>query len=127
MNRPLTNEAGAQQAIPLLIPRVGLNSRGRKEYMIMKERKTYSEITFANPFVLEGLVTPLDAGTYRLVVDEQLVEGLSFPSYQPVATHLEIPAVSAQLVMRQFLQVSADEIAEALKKDTESQCGEPDQ
>ncbi|QXC53110.1 hypothetical protein KHC17_28020 (plasmid) [Agrobacterium salinitolerans] len=93
----------------------------------MKERKTYSEITFANPFVLEGLVTPLDAGTYRLVVDEQLVEGLSFPSYQPVATHLEIPAVSAQLVKRQFLQVSADQIAEALKKDTESQCGEPDQ
>jgi len=93
----------------------------------MKERKTYKEITFANPFVLDGLVVPLEAGTYRLVVDEQLIEGLSFPSYQPVATHLEIPAISAQLVKRQFLQVSADEIEEALQKDTESQCGESDQ
>ncbi|WP_144579318.1 hypothetical protein [Agrobacterium sp. DE0009] len=93
----------------------------------MKERKTYTEITFVNPFVLQGLVTPLEAGTYRLVVDEQFVEGLSFPSYQPVATHLEIPAVSAQLVTRQFLQVSADEIEEALKKDAQSQCSEPEQ
>ncbi|NTD86742.1 hypothetical protein [Agrobacterium tumefaciens] len=87
----------------------------------MKERKTYSEITFANPFVLEGLVTPLEAGTYRLVVDEQLTEGLSFPSYQPVATHLEIPAVSAQFPKRQFLQVSATEIEEVLRKDAELQ------
>ena len=93
----------------------------------MRERKTYKEITFANPFVLDGLVVPLEAGTYRLVVDEQLIEGLSFPSYQPVATHLEIPAISAQLVKRQFLQVSAEEIEEALQKDTESQCGESDQ
>ncbi|OAE43813.1 hypothetical protein [Agrobacterium tumefaciens] len=92
----------------------------------MKERKTYSEITFANPFVLEGLVRPLEAGTYRLVVDEQLIEGLSFPSYQPVATHLEIPSISAQLVTRQFLQVSAGEIEEALRKDAESESDVPD-
>ena len=89
----------------------------------MKERTTYSEITFENSFSISGLVVPLEAGTYRLVVDEELVEGLSFSSYQPVATHLEIPAISAQTVKRQFLQVSAAEIEEALQKDAELQAG----
>ena len=89
----------------------------------MKERTTYSEITFENSFSISGLVVPLEAGTYRLVVDEELVEGLSFCSYQPVATHLEIPAISAQTVKRQFLQVSAAEIEEALQKDAELQGG----
>lgn len=93
----------------------------------MKERKTYSEITFSNSFVVGGLVMPLEAGTYRLVVDEQLIEGLSFPSYQPVATHLEIPAISAQIVKRQFLQVSAAEIEEALQEDAKSQGSASDQ
>ena len=85
----------------------------------MKERTTYSEITFANPFVLEALVAPLEAGTYRLVVDEELIEGLSFSAYRRVATHLEIPAISAQTIKRQFLQVSTAEIEDALQKDAE--------
>lgn len=85
----------------------------------MIERTTNSEITFAHPFVLSSLVAPLDAGTYRLVVDEELIEGLSFSAYRRVATHLEIPAISVQTVKRQFLQVSSAEIEAALRKDAE--------
>ncbi|CUX46346.1 hypothetical protein [Agrobacterium deltaense] len=85
----------------------------------MIERTTNSEITFAHPFVLSSLVAPLDAGTYRLVVDEELIEGLSFSAYRRVATHLEIPAISAKTVKRQFLQVSSAEIDDALRKDAE--------
>ncbi|MFK3854622.1 hypothetical protein [Agrobacterium pusense] len=85
----------------------------------MIERTTISEITFAHAFVLSSLVAPLDAGTYRLVVDEELIEGLSFTAYRRVATHLEIPAISAQTVKRQFLQVSSAEIDDAIRKDAE--------
>ncbi|MGN7714072.1 hypothetical protein [Agrobacterium radiobacter] len=85
----------------------------------MIERTTSSEITFVHQFVLSSLMAPLEAGTYRLVVDEELVEGLSFTAYRRVATHLEIPAISAKTVKRQFLQVSAAEIEDVLRKDAE--------
>lgn len=83
----------------------------------MIERTTETEITFTNPFRLETLSEPLEAGTYRLVVDEELIEGLSFTAYRRVATHLEIPALSVVMARRQFLQVSPAEIDEALARD----------
>jgi len=52
-----------------------------------------------------------------LVVDEELIEGLSFTAYRKVATHLEIPAISVEAVRRQSLKVSSDEIASALRID----------
>lgn len=89
----------------------------------MIERTTNSEITFAHPFALSNLVTPLKAGTYRLVVDEELIEGLSFPAYRRVATNLEIPAISVEAGTRQFLQVTAAEIESALRNDAEMAIG----
>ncbi|KJF67663.1 hypothetical protein [Rhizobium nepotum] len=83
----------------------------------MIERITETEITFTHPFRLEALSELLGAGTYRLVVDEELIEGLSFTAYRRVATHLEIPAISIAVARRQFLQVSSTEIDEALALD----------
>ncbi|MDR6759706.1 hypothetical protein J2Y48_005024 [Mycoplana sp. BE70] len=91
----------------------------------MTVRTTNSEITFAHPFVLSNLVAPLQAGTYRLVVDEELIEGLSLAAYRRVATHLEIPAISVEAGTRQFLPVSAAEIASALRNDAELAMGWP--
>lgn len=85
----------------------------------MAERTTESEVTFAHPFTLDSLVQPLDAGTYRLVVDEELIEGLSFPAYRRTGTHLEIPAMSIATGKRQFLQVTKSEIDAALRRDAE--------
>ena len=83
----------------------------------MAERTTETEITFTHPFHLHSFSEPLEAGTYRLVVDEELIEGLSFTAYRRVATHLEIPAISVAMARRQFLQVSPVEIDEALARD----------
>ncbi len=83
----------------------------------MTERTTETEITFMHPFNLKALEEPLEAGTYRLVVDEELIEGLSFAAYRRMGTHLEIPAIAVGMARRQFLQVSTAEIAEALARD----------
>lgn len=83
----------------------------------MTERTTETEITFTHPFHLDSLSESLEAGTYRLVVDEELIEGLSFTAYRRVATHLEIPAISVAMARRQFLQVSPGEIEKALARD----------
>lgn len=80
-------------------------------------RTTEKEITFHRPFRLESLVEPQEAGTYRLIVDEELIAGLSFPAYKRVATHLEIPRLSSSSIVRQRLQVSYDDVHRALALD----------
>ncbi|MDP9590598.1 UNVERIFIED_ORG: hypothetical protein J2W19_003162 [Shinella zoogloeoides] len=84
----------------------------------MAERTTESEIAFMHPFTLNALMGPQPAGTYRLVVDEELIEGLSFTAYKRVGTHLEIPAISIATGKRQFLQVTQSEIDHALELDS---------
>lgn len=86
----------------------------------MTERTTETEITFAHPFALSSLVMPLEAGTYRLTVDEEQIEGLSFSAYRRTGTYLEIPALAIQGVTRQHLKVSPEELEAAVLKDTET-------
>ncbi len=101
----------------LTAPQVRNDNCAEKDLRVT-ERTTVRLITFTHPFNLDSLVAPLEAGTYRLVVDEEVIEGLSFKAYRKIATHLEIPAISIQAVRRQSLKVSSAEIASALRNDT---------
>lgn len=88
----------------------------------MTERTTESEITFSHPFVLSSLVVPLDPGTYRLLVDEELIEGLSFAAYKRTGTHIEIPAIGINIGARQLLRVHPQELEAAMNKDAEDRA-----
>ncbi len=83
----------------------------------MTERTTETEITFAHPFVLNSLMISLAAGTYRLIVDEEEIEGISFSAFRRTSTQLEIPAIATVVGSRQRLSVSSQEIEIALAKD----------
>lgn len=83
----------------------------------MTERQVETEITFAHPFLLDALACALDAGTYRLTVDEEEIPGLSFVAYRAVSAHLEIPSIEQKGARRQYLQVSTGEIEAVLLKD----------
>ncbi|MCX8995925.1 hypothetical protein NOF55_02280 [Rhizobiaceae bacterium BDR2-2] len=83
----------------------------------MMERTIETEITFAHPFVLSSLVIPLEAGTYRLIVDEEEIPGISFSAFRRTSTQLEIPAIAIGIGVRQRLQVSSQEIETALARD----------
>ncbi len=48
-------------------------------------------MTFNRPFSLEGIGRSLPAGSYEIVTDEELIEGLSFPVYRRVATTMLVP------------------------------------
>jgi hypothetical protein len=39
-------------------------------------------VVFTKPFLLKGVDRTLPAGNYRVVTDEELIEGLSFPVYR---------------------------------------------
>ena len=60
----------------------------------MTVRTSSKTVTFANPFLLKGVDRILAAGDYRIVTDEELIEGLSFPVYRRVATMIFVPAES---------------------------------
>jgi hypothetical protein len=50
----------------------------------MIARSFTKEVVFRRPFVLKGLDRTLPAGSYRVVTDEELIEGISFPVYRRV-------------------------------------------
>ena len=62
----------------------------------MSTRTTRKTVKFSNPFSLEGVGRILPAGSYEVVTDEELIEGLSFPVYRRVATTMLVPAQSYQ-------------------------------
>jgi len=57
--------------------------------------RTSSEIiTFHRPFWPKGVDRLLPPADYRVVTDEELIEGLSFPAYRRVATMIFVPRQS---------------------------------
>lgn len=83
----------------------------------MADRTAASDITFAHPFVLSSSALPLDAGTYRLFVEEERIEELSFVAYRRTSSRLEIPAISVRTGVRHSIPVDLDELEAALAKD----------
>jgi hypothetical protein len=60
----------------------------------MTVRTLDKTVVFTRPFLLKGVDRILPAGDYRVVTDEELIEGLSFPVYRRVSTMIFVPAQS---------------------------------
>jgi hypothetical protein len=58
----------------------------------MIARALNKTVVFSKPFLLKGVDRMLPAGDYRVVTDEKLIEGLSFPVYRRVSTMIFVPA-----------------------------------
>jgi hypothetical protein len=61
-------------------------------------RATSKTVTFHRPFCLKGVDRELPPGDYRVVTDEELIEGLSFSAYHRVSTVIFVPAPSGSAV-----------------------------
>jgi hypothetical protein len=60
----------------------------------MTTRTTTKTVTFHRPFNLKSVDRLLPPANYRVVTDEDLVEGLSFPAYRRASTVIFVPAES---------------------------------
>lgn len=60
----------------------------------MTMRTQRQTVTFNLPFKLKAFDRILPPGTYEVVIDEELIEGLSFLAYRRVATAIIVPAES---------------------------------
>ena len=56
----------------------------------MNMRSTRSTVTFSNPFTLPGFPGDLPTGDYDVLVEEELLHGLSFEAYRRTATSLTV-------------------------------------
>ena len=64
----------------------------------MTMRTIRRTITFLRPFYLKGVDRLLPPADYRVVTDEELIEGLSFSAYHRVSTAIFVPAPSGSAI-----------------------------
>ncbi|GLS21555.1 hypothetical protein GCM10007874_45720 [Labrys miyagiensis] len=61
----------------------------------MNIRTSHITVIFAKPFLLEGFADRQPAGEYRVDIDEERIEGISFLAYRRVAALIHLPKISA--------------------------------
>jgi hypothetical protein len=59
----------------------------------MIARSRSETAVFSKPFLLRGIDRMLPPGEYRVVTDEELIDGLSFPVYRRVSTMIFVPGI----------------------------------
>jgi hypothetical protein len=85
----------------------------------MIARTLRTNVAFAKPFLLKGVDRVLPAGTYKVVTDEELIEGLSFLAYRRVATMIFVPA-QAQASATEMVSIDPMELQAAQEQDATS-------
>jgi len=80
-------------------------------------RTSNKTVTFTRPFLLKGIDRTLEAGDYRVVTDEELIEGLSFPVYRRVATMIFVPAPSYNASSVEMVTVDPQDLQAAQDRD----------
>ncbi|MGC2855084.1 hypothetical protein ACM64Y_06385 [Novispirillum sp. DQ9] len=91
----------------------------------MTIRTTRETITFKRPFMLAGSEEVLPAGAYRVDIDEELLEGLSFSAYRRVQTMIHLQPDASRPGLSRTLTVQPGELEAALERDG-ARTGEPE-
>lgn len=84
----------------------------------MPIRSTETTVTFRHSFLLPEVGSPQPAGDYRVVVDEDEIQGLSFLAYQRIATLLQMPAFGTRKGPEQIVAVDHSNLTRALDRDS---------
>jgi len=81
----------------------------------MIARSLNKTVAFSKPFLLKGVDRTLPAGDYRVVTDEELIDGISFPVYRLVSTMIFVPAQGASAV--EMVTIDPLDLRAALDRD----------
>jgi hypothetical protein len=83
----------------------------------MIARSLSKTVVFSKPFLLKGVDRMLPAGDYRVVTDEELIDGLSFPVYRRVATIIFLPAQSHRASSAEMVTIDPLDLQAAQERD----------
>ena len=79
----------------------------------METRTTHSTVTFRRPFQLAGMDGVAPAGSYKLDMEEEKLDTLSFESWRQTAVVLQI----ARAGVTEYLAIDPQDLREALARD----------
>ncbi len=82
----------------------------------MSERVARETVTFTKPFYVEGLGCQQPAGTYKVEIVEELIEGLSFLAYRVVSTSIVLPLPGAGANSYQHVRINSALVRAVLRK-----------
>lgn len=91
----------------------------------MTTRTTNATVTFRNAFHLLAFDAPQPAGTYRLVMDDEEIIGLTFLALRRIATVLQTPAIGSNSARVEHTLIDQADLTDALARDQRLIMGEP--
>lgn len=83
----------------------------------MNMRSSTSTVTFTHPVVLSGYSDQLPAGAYEVVVEEELLQGLSFVAYRRTATYLTVRGRRGHAGCSETWPITERDLEMALRRD----------
>jgi hypothetical protein len=83
----------------------------------MTTRTRRETVHFKHPFRLDGVDRLLPPGAYQVVTDEEMIEGLSFPSFRRVATMILVPGAAPHVSTVEMITISPVDLSDAQRTD----------
>ena len=74
-------------------------------------------VTFKHPFQIRGIDRLLPAGSYEVITDEEMIEGLSFASFRRVATMMMVPAAASRGSTMEMVSIGSVDLSDAQRID----------
>lgn len=83
----------------------------------MTIRSRRETVRFKHPFRIKGIDRQLAPGIYEVITDEEMIEGLSFPSFRRVATMIMVPGAPPRNAVMEMISISAIDLSDAQRTD----------
>jgi len=83
----------------------------------MNRRSTRSTVSFSNPFKMAGYPDELLPGDYEVVVEEELLQGLSFEAYRKTAIYLLVHGRGRRAGRTELRLITQSDLDTALSHD----------
>ena len=87
----------------------------------MTTRSRRETVHFNHPFRIKGADRLLPSGSYEVVTDEEMIEGLSFPSFRRVATMIMVPGAPPRQSTTEMISISSIDLSDAQRVDASTQ------
>jgi hypothetical protein len=85
---------------------IGMTTRSRRE-----------TVHFKHPFRIKGIDRLLPPGAYEVVSDDEMIEGLSFPSFRRVATMIMVPCAAPRQSSTEMVSIGSIDLSDAQRID----------
>jgi hypothetical protein len=83
----------------------------------MTVRSRRETVHFKDPFRIRGIDRLLPPGAYEVITDEEMIEGLSFPSFRRIATLIMVPGIAPGNSSIEMVSISSVDLSDAQRND----------